>query len=93
MTKIFQAHDTHGIPIQDLSDQLNSEGYAINWLDWMKDAIKAKWTYQQIKRTINEVNDKTYGKKWRELEYLIPVIYLGLKNDSTSNRNNRNHKE
>jgi len=78
LMSIFQAHDTHGIPIHDIADQLNSEGLTINWFEWTKDAIRAGWTYEKIKATITEINDRLYGNSWREYEHIVPVMYLTL---------------
>lgn len=82
MSEVFKAHDTYGVPIQDIADQLLSEGLAINWMDWMKSAIDHGWTYEKIKKTIVSVNDKTYGNSWLDYQYLIPLLYLKLTDET-----------
>ena len=78
MSEIFKAHDTYGIPIQEIADQFSSEGLAINWLEWMKEAINHGWNYEKIRKTIHHVNNQTYGGAWLEYQHLIPIMYLSL---------------
>lgn len=75
---LFKLHDTHGIPIQFIAEELDHCNLSFNWLIWMKSAIDAGWTYEKIKSTICDVNNQIYDRSWKQYEYLIPTMYLIL---------------
>lgn len=86
---VFELHDTHGYPIEEIAreamdrDLLIIRAYheaqiMIKWIPWVKDAVKAGWSYDKINRTITNVLDENYGTSWHSMKWAIPVVYLGL---------------
>lgn len=74
--RVFPLHDTYGVPIEYIAEEVDHAGLAINWIEWMRDAVRAGWKYEKIRETIWRVNDGLYGKVWRDRAHFIPSLYL-----------------
>lgn len=51
--KVFQARDTHGLPLDVVIDELiNKKKMAIDWVGYVEESIKSDWTW---KKTISDL--------------------------------------